>query len=85
MSKIPYEKISDGYCGFYYKQVVLTGKCKTITGGPIHQNGTNYRQVQRFLFRMPIWKSWVCSNKICFFEETKEKIYDCSCGEENDS
>ena len=78
--KIPYEKVFLDY-GWGYNPVKLTGKCKSVTGGPYP---AEYIQVQRYILGIPVWKSWVSKSDIVYFDKRQEKIYNCNCQEGNE-
>lgn len=61
-----------------YVKHELTGICKKVTGGvgssgkPVH-----YYQAQQRLFGIPLWKYWIETSKLYFFDP-KEEVY-CEC------
>jgi hypothetical protein len=73
-------KIGDWH--FYWKKVELTGMCKRVSGGPYGDRF--YRQVQRRLFGIPVWKSWIPEDEISFFDKQKVAVYRCDCDSSED-
>lgn len=75
--KQAYEKVYDMY-GYSFQKVETTGKCKKITGG-VEEEETHYVQVQRKLFGIPVWKTWVPIENIKWCGPSVETIYECNC------
>jgi hypothetical protein len=67
------------YCKYpgefgYSTPLELTGKCKRVY---TNQYELVYSQVQRRIFGIPIWKSWILKSDIIWKEVPKVEYYDC--------
>lgn len=71
--KEAYVRVSDEY-GWTWKKVKLTGRTKTVSGGPFREDGrvTYYVEVKGLL-----WNRWIVKADIGWFDPVEEKIYDC--------
>lgn len=76
-----YKKVYDAY-SYTWVKVELTGLCKKVTGGPwASEEPLVYRQAQYRLFGIPLWTYWISTTMLAFFDDVKEVIYECDCGE----
>ena len=67
----------DWATGMWWSPVTTTGRCKKVTGGLDGEK--HYVQVQRKLFGIPLWKSWVSANNIKWVDPVIETEYTCNC------
>ena len=62
-----------------YKKAEITGLCKTIRGGPYGIR--KMTQIQHRLLGIPLWKSWIDSEDVYYFNKETVEYYTCDCGE----
>lgn len=72
--KEAYEKIFVDYGWALAGPLEFTGKCKKVNSqGEVNE----FMQVQRRVFGLPLYKSWVNKSDIRWFDKTTVEYYDC--------